>query len=87
MGKDRVITLLVAHRILIWIQCQMSKDRFVASLVMCDLSATIQEEGNVRLSGGTQKDGNIDEDVNHRIKVNWLNWSQASGVFCDPWVS
>jgi hypothetical protein len=31
-----------------------------------------------------QKDGDIDEDVSHRIKAGWLKWRQASGVLCDP---
>jgi hypothetical protein len=31
-----------------------------------------------------QKDGDIDEDVSHRIKVDWLRWRQTSGVLCDP---
>jgi hypothetical protein len=31
-----------------------------------------------------QKDGDIDEDVSHRIKVGWLKWCQAFGVLCDP---
>jgi hypothetical protein len=30
-----------------------------------------------------QKDGDIDEDVSHRIKAGWLKWHQASGVLCD----
>jgi hypothetical protein len=30
-----------------------------------------------------QKNGDIDEDVSHRIKVGWLKWRQASGVLCD----
>jgi hypothetical protein len=64
----------------------------------CDFSATTQEEGNVRLDGQVvskkdtfrylgsmlQKNGDIDEDVSHRIKVGWLKWRQASGVLCDP---
>jgi hypothetical protein len=64
----------------------------------CDFSAAIQEEGDVRLDGQVvpkkdtfrylgsmlQKNGDIDEDVSHRIKVNWLKWCQASGVLCDP---
>ena len=29
------------------------------------------------------KDGEIDEDVEHRIKVRWLKWRLASGVLCD----
>jgi hypothetical protein len=31
-----------------------------------------------------QKDGDIDEDVSHRIKVDWLKWLQASSVLYDP---
>jgi hypothetical protein len=31
-----------------------------------------------------QKDGDIDEDLSHRIKASWLKWRQASGVLCDP---
>ena len=30
-----------------------------------------------------QKDGDIDEDVKHRISASWLKWRQASGVLCD----
>jgi hypothetical protein len=30
-----------------------------------------------------QKNENIDEDISHRIKVDWLKWHQASDVLCD----
>jgi hypothetical protein len=64
----------------------------------CDFSATTQEKGDVRLDSQVvskkdtfyylrsmlQKDGDIDEDLSHRIKAGWLNWRQASGVLCDP---
>jgi hypothetical protein len=30
-----------------------------------------------------QKDGDIDEDLSHRIKAGWLKWRQAFGVLCD----
>ncbi|PWZ11227.1 Craniofacial development protein 2 [Zea mays] len=30
-----------------------------------------------------QKEGDIDEDVSHRIKAGWLKWRQAAGVLCD----
>jgi hypothetical protein len=56
--------------------------------IKCDFSATIQEEGDVRLDGQVvskkdtfrylgsmlQKNGDIDEDVSHRIKAGWLKW-------------
>jgi hypothetical protein len=52
----------------------------------CDFNVTTQEEGDVRLDGQVvpkkdifchlrlmlQKNGDIDEDVSHRIKVGWL---------------
>jgi hypothetical protein len=67
----------------------------------CDFSTTRREERDVRLDGQVvskknifrylgsmlQKDGDIDEDVSHRIKADWLKWRQASGVLCDLKVS
>jgi hypothetical protein len=64
----------------------------------CDFSATTQKEGDVRLNGQVvpkkdnfcylgsmlQKNGDIDEDVSHRIKAGWLKWRQASDILCDP---
>ena len=63
----------------------------------CSFSATRHEEGEVSLGGQVvperdtfrylgsmlQKDGDIDEDVGHRIKAGWMKWRQASGVLCD----
>jgi hypothetical protein len=34
-----------------------------------------------------QKNGDIDEDVSHRIKAGWLKWCQASDILCDPRVT
>jgi hypothetical protein len=72
--------------------------RFKMEYMKCDFSATTQEEGYVRLDGQVvhkkdtfrylgsmlQKDGDIDEDVSHRIKASWLKWHQVSDVLCDP---
>ena len=30
-----------------------------------------------------QKDGDIDEDVSHRIKAGWMKQCQASSIVCD----
>jgi hypothetical protein len=78
-----------------------SFNRFKMKYMKCDFSATTQEERDVRLNGQVvpkkdtfcylrsmlQKNGDIDEDVSHKIKVVWLKWRQASGVLCDPKVS
>jgi hypothetical protein len=64
----------------------------------CDFSATTQVEGMLDsmvfkkdifryLGSMLQKDGDIDEDLSHRIKVSWLKKRQASVVLCDSSVS
>jgi len=30
-----------------------------------------------------QQKGDINEDINQRIKAGWINWKYASGVLCD----
>ncbi|KAG2588942.1 hypothetical protein PVAP13_5NG305343 [Panicum virgatum] len=50
--------------------------------MMCDFSATRHEGGDVSL-GGQVVNGDIDEDVRHRISAGWLKWQQASGILCD----
>ncbi|PUZ56824.1 hypothetical protein GQ55_5G367400 [Panicum hallii var. hallii] len=50
--------------------------------MMCDFSPTRHEDGDVSLEDQV-KDGDIDEDVRHRISAGWLKWRQASGVLCD----
>jgi hypothetical protein len=60
--------------------------RYKTEYIKCDFSATTQEEEDVRLDGQVipkkdtfrylgsmlQKNGDIDEDVSHRIKADWL---------------
>jgi hypothetical protein len=62
--------------------------------MMCDFSATRREGGGVSLNGQVvaqkdtfgylgsmlQKDGDIDEDVRHRISAGWLKWRQVSSI-------
>ena len=64
----------------------------------CDFGNAAHEEGEVSLEGQVvpkkdtfrylgsmlQKDGDIDPDVCHRIKVGWMmKWRQASGILCN----
>ena len=65
--------------------------------MMCDFSATMHEGGDVSLDGQVvapkdtflylgsmlQKDGDIDEDIRHRISAGWLKCCQPSGILCD----
>jgi hypothetical protein len=64
----------------------------------CDFSAMGYEDGDVSLDEQVvpkkdtfrylgsmlQKEGDIDDDVSHRIKAGWLKWRQAAGVLYDP---
>jgi hypothetical protein len=74
-----------------------SLSRSKTEYMKCDFSAATQKEGDVRLDcqvvskkdtfrylgSMLQKNGDIDEDVSHRIKAGWLKWRQASDVLCD----
>jgi hypothetical protein len=42
-----------------------------------DSMVSVTQERDLLLFG-------IDEDVSHRIKIDWLKWHQASGVLYDP---
>jgi hypothetical protein len=63
----------------------------------CDFSGVRCEDEGVSLGGQVvpkrdtfrylgsmlQSNGDVDEDVSHRIKAGWLKWRQASGILCD----
>nr|XP_016467534.1 PREDICTED: uncharacterized protein LOC107790145 [Nicotiana tabacum] len=79
-----------------------SIERTRTEYLECKFSDVIQEvEGDVRLDTQVisrreifkylrsiiQKDGEIDEDVIHRIRADWMEWRLAFGVLCDKNVS
>ena len=63
----------------------------------CEFSGVGGEDGDVSLEGQLvpkrdtfrylgsmlQSNGDIDEDVSHRIKAGWMKWRQTSGILCD----
>ena len=63
----------------------------------CDFGTTTREEEDISLEcqvvprkdtiqylgSMLQRDGDIDEDVSHRIKAGQMKWCQASGVLCE----
>ena len=51
--------------------------------VSLDGQVVPQKDTFQHLGSMLHKDGDIDEDVNHRIKAGWMKWRQASGVLCD----
>ncbi|AQK62958.1 Retrovirus-related Pol polyprotein LINE-1 [Zea mays] len=78
---------------MVFIDLEKAYDKVPRS-VMCAMG---YEDGDVSLDGQVvpkkdtfrylgsmlQKEGDIDEDVSHRIKAGWLKWRQAAGVLCD----
>ncbi|KAG2638086.1 hypothetical protein PVAP13_2NG570220 [Panicum virgatum] len=75
----------VNRKLELWRQTLESKSfrlsRTKTEYMRCDFGAT-HEEGDVSLEGQI-RDGDIDDDVSHRIKAGWMKWRQASGVLCD----
>ena len=51
--------------------------------VSLDGQVVPQKDAFRYLGSMLQKDGGIDEDVNHRIKAGWMKWCQDSGILCD----
>jgi hypothetical protein len=63
----------------------------------CQFSGENLDDGDVSLDGQVvpmndtfrylgsmlQSEGEIDEDVSHRIRAGWVKWRQTSGVLCD----
>jgi hypothetical protein len=63
----------------------------------CQFSGENSDDGDVSLDGRVvpmndtfrylrsmlQSEGEIDEDVSHRIRAGWVKWRRASGGLCD----
>jgi hypothetical protein len=63
----------------------------------CQFSGENSDDGDVSLDGRVvpmndifqylgsllQSEGEIDEDVSHRIRAEWVKWRQAFGVLCN----
>ncbi|KAG2620444.1 hypothetical protein PVAP13_3NG111520 [Panicum virgatum] len=76
----------VNRKLELW-RCTLESKEFRLSrtkteYMMCDFSATRHDGGDVSLDGRVV-DGDIDEDVRHRISAGWLKWRQTSGILCD----
>ncbi|XP_070032847.1 uncharacterized protein [Nicotiana tomentosiformis] len=56
-------------------------------VVILDSQVIPKRESFKYLGSIIQGDGEIDEDVTHRIGVGWMKWRLASGVLCDKKVS
>ena len=66
-----------------YMRCAFSTTRNEEEEVSLDGQVVPQKDTFRYLGSMLQKDGDIDEDVNHRIKAGWMKWRQASGILCD----
>ena len=67
-----------------YLHCSFSGvEREVAGEVAIEGTIVPRVERFRYLGSIIQENGEIDEDINHRIKVGWQKWKNASGVLCD----
>jgi hypothetical protein len=67
-----------------YMECRFSKKRANNSLRVKIGDHNIPQVTRFKYLGSViQNDGEIEEDVNHRIQAGWMKWRSASGVICD----
>ncbi|XP_070035945.1 uncharacterized protein [Nicotiana tomentosiformis] len=67
-----------------YLECKFSDASGEADMDVRLDSQVIPKRGSFKYLGSIiQWDGEIDEDVTHRIGVGWMKWRLASGVMCD----
>ncbi|XP_070024980.1 uncharacterized protein [Nicotiana sylvestris] len=67
-----------------YLECKFSAEPTKAGLDARLDSQVIPKKGSFNYLGSViQGDGEIDEDVTHRIGVGWIKWRLASRVLCD----
>jgi len=67
-----------------YLHCNFSEvEREVAGEVAIEGTIIPRVKSFRYLGSIIQENGEIDEDINHRIKVGWQKWKNASGVLCD----
>ena len=61
-------------------ECKFSKNARVEDVIIKLKDQIIQRKYHFRYLGSViRKDGEIHDDVMHRIKAGWLKWRNASG--------
>jgi len=79
IGLFRLSRLKTEH-----LHCRFSTDEGgIASKVAIEGAIIPRVERFRYLGSIIQGNGEIDEDINHQIKVGWQKWKNASGVLCD----
>jgi hypothetical protein len=66
-----------------YMRCGFNTTTREAEEVSLDGQVVPQKDTIRYLGSMLRKNGDIDEDVNHRIKAWWMKWRQASAILCD----
>jgi hypothetical protein len=66
-----------------YMRCQFSGENLDDEDVSLDGRVILMNDTFRYLGSMLQSEGEIDEDVSHRIRARWVKWRQASGVLCD----
>src|SRR4029450_2942072 len=67
-----------------YMECNFSKSRRTNEGVVSIENQAVQKSEHFRYLGSIiQNEGEIGEDVNHRIKAGWVKWRGASSILCD----
>ena len=66
-----------------YMKCEFSEARSEDEDVSLDGQVVPRRNVFRYLGSMVQSDGDIDEDVSHRIRAGWVKWRQASGILCD----
>lgn len=67
-----------------YMECNFSKSRRTNEGVVRIENQAVQKSEHFRYLGSIiQNEGEIGEDVNHRIKAGWVKWRGASSILCD----
>jgi hypothetical protein len=64
-------------------RCQFSGEKLNDGYVSFDGRVVSMNNTFRYLGSMLQSEGEIDEDVSHRIRAVWIKWRQTSGVLCD----
>jgi len=66
-----------------YMECKFSNKSIDNTMVKLEDKEILKSDHFRYLGSIISQDGEIGEDVTHRIKVGWLKWRSASGVLCD----
>jgi hypothetical protein len=66
-----------------YMKCQFSGENLNDGDVSLDGRVVTMNDTFRYLGSMLQSEGEIDEDVSHKIRAVWIKWRQSSGILCD----